>query len=109
MSSIFANMIESLAVGIRGDNQDIVKNSTESYISLDSDILLYHLVSLKAIPFFRLVFFQDRDILGYEVYKTEIKVYCSYDKLRDSHAETYPSQAFSSYSLKSLGKARRNT
>lgn len=73
-------MTESLPARIRGDNQDIVKDSTESYLSLDSDVLLYHLVSVKAIPFFRLVFVQDRDILGYEVYKTEIKLYCSYDK-----------------------------
>lgn len=74
MSSLFANMTESLAVRIRGDNQDIVKDSTKSYISLDSDVLLYHLVSVKAIPFFRLVLFKDRDILGHEVYKTEIKL-----------------------------------
>lgn len=89
ISSLFANMTESLAVRIRGDNQDIVKDSTESYISLDSDVLLYHLVSVKAILFFRLVFFQDRDILGYKAYKTEIKL-CSNYKWRDSHVETNP-------------------
>jgi len=77
-----------------------VNDSTKSYISLDSDVLLYHWLSVKAIPFFRLVFFQDRDILGYEVYKAEIRLYCSYDKVRDSHVESSPSQAFSSYSLK---------
>lgn len=103
MSSLFANMIESLVVRIWSDNQDIVKDSTESYILLDSDVLLCHLVSVKPILLFRLFFFQDRDILGYEVYKTEIELYHFYDKLTDSHVESYPSQAFSSYLLKSLG------
>lgn len=69
MSSLFAIMLESMAVRFRSDNQDIVKNSTERYISLDLDVLLYHLVSVKAVLLFRLVFLQDRNILGYRVCK----------------------------------------
>lgn len=37
------------------------------------------------------------------VNKTEIKLICPHDKLRDSYVESYPLQAFSSYNLKSLG------
>lgn len=62
-------MTESLAVRIRSDNQDVVKDWP---------------------------FFQDGDILGYEVYRTEIKLYCSYDKLRDGHVESNRSHEFSS-------------
>lgn len=40
MPGLYDNMIESLALRIRDDNQDTVKDSAESWFSLNLDILL---------------------------------------------------------------------
>lgn len=110
MSSLFATMIESVAARLSSDNQDIVKNSTERYTSLDLDVLLTIWFQWKLFCYSD--WFSSRTEMFWDtkfVNKTEIKRICPHDKLRDSHMESYPLQAFSSYSFKSLGKVGGDT